>query len=346
MNTSLIIVTKDPIDVQNYISGQEYFLYMLKKVLPKYGIDVKIADVYGLARNCEYDTDVHSPLHLYYLGFKDIIMLKKLCGSARLIYHVYHVEDVSWTKVHELSWKAFILSIQPLIHAYLATSRSIRSWLRSRAFMVKSILVEPYYECSCGLFHSRNHVNMVLEKFHTREIRMLYIGRLNPYRSPPHVLVKIARGVNKETGRPVRLIIATKTRSSFPTRTRECDDLTVEVINRRIDDEEKCYLYKKSHFFLYLTPRGNVAMNPPITVLEAVYHGVIPIVSGILSKDIEVPNMLMVNSLKEAVDKIAVLCTRSSKKEEALHNIIASLRKAFKGFYDEDRFINAFKCLT
>uniref|UniRef100_A0A7J3YU25 Glycosyltransferase n=1 Tax=Ignisphaera aggregans TaxID=334771 RepID=A0A7J3YU25_9CREN len=344
MNTSLIIVTKGPVDIKNYISGQEFFLYMLVKVLPRYGIDVKIIDVDELIESREYYTC--NLMHLYYLGFKNILTLKKLYKNIKMIYHVYHVEDVSWTRTHEFSWKAFLLGIQPLIYAYLATSKSVYSWLKSRVFLARSILVEPYYECSCRVFHSHSYINMVHEKFHDHEIRLLYVGRLNPYRSPPHMLLEIAKGVSKKTKRSVRLVIVTKSGRFPDTMMLKYNNLTVNLINRRIDDREKCDLYRKSQFFIYLTPRGNVAMNPPITILEAVYHGVIPIVSEILSKDVEVPNVLMANSLEEAVNKITLLYTSLSKKEEALHSIIASLRKAFKGFYDEDRFINAFKCLT
>ena len=340
MNAGIIIATREPIDTKNYTSGQEFFLYMLTRILPRYSIHVKIMDVNELMESSKrHSCDF---MHLYYLGFKDILTLRKLYKDTKMVYHVYHVEDISWTRAHELSWKAFLLSIQPLIYAYLATSSSIYSWLRSRAFMSRSVLVEPYYECACGFFHSQNYVNMVFEKFYNHEIRILYIGRLNPYRSPPHMLMEIAKGVSKKTERPVRLTIVTKTESFPYMMTRKHNNLTVDLINRRIDDEEKCYLYRKSQFFIYLTPWGNVAMNPPITILEAVYHGVIPIVSETLSKDIKVPDTLIANSLEEAVEKI-ILLYNSSNKEKALHSIIASLKKVFKGFYNEDRFINSFK---
>jgi glycosyltransferase involved in cell wall biosynthesis len=342
MKTSIIIVTRENIDIKNYTSGQEFFLYMLMNILSKYGIHVKITDVKELMKN--HERYICNSMHLYYLGFKDIIMLKRLYKDAEMIYHVYHVEDVSWTRTHELSWKAFLLSIQPLISTYLVTSKSVYTWLKSRAFLAKSILIEPYYECSCEVFHSNSYIDMVCEKFHDNEIRMLYVGRLNPYRSPPHMLLEIANDVSKKVKKSVRLVIVT-TSENLPEATalKYNNLLTVEIINRRVDDKEKCELYRKSQFFIYLTPWGNVAMNPPITILEAVYHGVIPIVSETISKDLKIPNTFIANNVEEATNKIITLSLCNSS-EKVLRDILI-LKKAFEGFYNENRFINAFKCL-
>jgi len=341
MNTSVIIVTRGTIDIKSYTSGQEFFIYMLMNILPKYGIHVKITDIKELIKNREHY--ICNSMHLYYLGFKDITMLKRLYKDAEMIYHVYHIEDVTWTRTRELSWKAFLLSIQPLVSTYLATSKSVYAWLKSRAFLARSVLVEPYYECPCKVFHSNSYIDMVCEKFHDNEIRMLYLGRVNPYRSPPHMLLEIANNVSKKVKKSVRLVIVTAS-EKFPEATVfKYSNLTVEIINRRVNDKEKCELYRRSQFFIYLTPWGNVAMNPPITILEAVYHGVIPIVSGTVSKDLKIPNIFIANSVKEATNKIITLSLYHSS-EKVLRDILI-LKKAFEGFYNENRFINAFKRL-
>jgi hypothetical protein len=340
MNTDIIIVTKYPVDVRNYISGQEFFLYMLMKVLTRHGIHIKIIDINKLIKSYEYCS--YNFIHLYYLGFKDIVKLRKLCRKSNMIYHVYHVEDVSWTRMHEFSWKAFLLSIQPLIYAYLATSKSVYTWLRLRAFLARSILIEPYYECPCKTFHSHNYIDIIREKLHDNEIKMLYVGRLNPFRSPPRILLEIAKGVSKKAKKPVRLIIVTKLENLSNINTLKYNNLTINIINRRINDEEKCELYRRSQFFIYFAPWGNVAMNPPITILEAVYHGTIPIVSETISEDLKIPDVFIANSVKEAIDKITLLLHNTSK---VVHNIIF-LKKIFESFYGEDRFIDAFKRLV
>jgi glycosyltransferase involved in cell wall biosynthesis len=340
MSTGIIIATREPVDIENYTSGQEYFLYTLTSILPRYGIRVKIMDVNEVIESRKrYSCDF---MHLYYLGFKDIVMLRKLYRDTKMIYHVYHVEDVSWTKAHELSWKAFLLSIQPLVYAYLATSTSVYMWLKSKAFLARSVLVEPYYKCSCRVFHSHGYLDVVRGKFQNHEIRMLYVGRLNPYRSPPHMLLQAAKSIGKKTKKAVRLVIVTKSENLPKTKTSKYNNLTVDIINRRISDEEKCELYRESHFFIYLTPWGNVAMNPPITILESVYHGAIPIVSETISKDLKIPGVFMANNVEEAIDKIVLLYNNLGK---AFHSIL-TLKKVFEGFYDENRFINAFKCLV
>jgi hypothetical protein len=340
MSAGIIVTAREPVDIENYTSGQEFFLYMLTRILPRYGIHVKVMDINELVESCKrYSCDF---MHLYYLGFKDVVRLRKLYRDTKMIYHVYHVEDVSWTKTHELSWKAFLLSMQLLVYAYLATSKSVHMWLKSKAFLAGSVLVEPYYRCSCEVFHSHGYLDVVHEKFHGHEIGMLYVGRLNPYRSPPHMLLQVAKGVGKKTKKAVRLVIVTKSKNLPKSKTFKCNNLTVDIINGRICDEEKCELYRKSQFFIYLTPWGNVAMNPPITILEAVYHGVIPLVSETISKDLKIPSVFMANNVKEAVDKIALLY---GELEKAFQGIV-TLKRMFEGFYDEDRFVNAFKCLV
>jgi len=332
-----VIVTKDLIDVENYISGQEFFLNMLIRVLLKHGINLEITSMDKLIKSRE--CHISNSMHLYYTGFKDILMIRKICKDVRIVYHVYHIEDVSWRKLHELSWKVFLITIQPLIHAYLATSKNIYKWLKHKTFLAKSILVEPYYECSCNTFHSSKYIDAIYEKHHDHEVKILYIGRLSPYRSPPQMLLEVARGINKKLRRPVELTIVTKSKN-LPTRiTLKSIDLKVNLINERIEDHERCELYRKSHFFIYFAPWGNVAMNPPITVLEAVYHGVIPIVSRNLLKDLEIPTIFVADSVEEISNKIKLLYY---DLERTLRYIMI-LKKLFKRFFDETRFFRALK---
>ncbi len=331
----LAVVLRDLIDVEHYISGQEYYLYTLLKVLPKFGIKVDLLSVEQLL-STDGVLDNYDSLHLYYLGFKDVIKIKKVFKKSKLVYQVYHVEDVTWTKVHELSWKAFLLSIRPLVNQYLATSRSVCSWIKSRIVGSSCVLAEPYYECNCRSFYRLAEI--VFEKFYDNEIRLLYIGRLSPYRSPPMSLLTIAKNVSLSTERRVKLTIVSKLSSKKRIFRYNSGNVVVNFIDGRISDVEKCKLYRESHFFIYLA-RGNVAMNPPITLLEAIYHGTIPIASSWVLRDIDLPPKLIANDESEAIDKIIDLWNN----QKSLAYVLAYLKKSLRRFYDVYRFVEAIK---
>jgi glycosyltransferase involved in cell wall biosynthesis len=178
----------------------------------------------------------------------------------------------------------------------------------------------------------------VAKKFPDEEVRLLYIGRLSPYRSPPSKLLEIARGVARRVRRRVRLTVVSKTALKKGLLRYSGSDVTLEFINDRIDDNEKCKLYRESHFFIYLA-RGNVAMNPPITLLESVYHGAIPIVSSWVLNDIEVPLDLVADSVEEAIDRITSLWN----DPERIDKVTGHLQKSFRRFYDVSRFVEAIR---
>jgi len=334
---SIAIVTREPVDVSSYISGQEYYLHTLAKVLPRFNIKVEFLTISQLLRHT-VSYDRYDSYHLYYLSLRDVIRLREIVKNSKLVYHVYHVEDVTWSKTHELSWKTFLVSLQFLVDMYLATARSVYLWLRHRAPLAQCLLIEPYYECQCDSFHE--YAKIITEKFSgaEREIRLLYIGRFSQYRSPPSALLTIARGVAKRLRKHVKLTIVSKVTSRKKLYKYGNDIVTLYFIDERIGDDERCKLYRESHFFIYLS-RGNVAMNPPITLLESVYHGTIPIVSSQVLSDLEVPLELVADSVNEAIKRIIALWSNLERLDE----VIRYLKKFFKRFYDVHRFVEAIK---
>jgi len=331
---SIAVITKEPVNISNYVSGQEYYLYTLARVLPRFGLRVNFLTVDRLLMHAR-SYDEYDSYHLYYLGFKDVVRIRRIIGNSKLVYHVYHVKDVTWTKTHELSWKVFLASLQFLIDMYLATARSVYLWLWRKVPLAGRLLVEPYYECSCNSFHGLMHI--VAEKFsEEREVKLFYVGRLNRYRSPPSVLLAIAKGIAERIRKRVKLTIVSKITPRKRSYKYDSGDVTLYFIDDKVSDDEKCRLYKESHFFVYLS-RGNVAMNPPVTLLESVYHGTIPIVSSWILNDIEVPPELIADSVDAAIDKITSLWS----DPERMDKVVGQIQKSFRRFYDVFRFIEA-----
>ena len=333
---SIAIVTREPVNINNYVSGQEYYLYTLAKVLLRFNLKVNFLTINQLLRRAT-SCDEYYSYHLYYLSFKDVIRLKKIVKNSKLVYHVYHVEDATWSKTHELSWKTFLVSLQLLVDMYLITARSVYLWLQHRAPLAQHLLIEPYYECNCNSFHE--FMRITTKKFsEAEEIRLLYVGRLSQYRSPPSVLLTIARGVAKKLRKHVKLTIVSKITPKKRLYKYSSENVTLYFIDDRVNDSEKCRFYRESHFFIYLS-RGNVAMNPPITLLESVYHGTLPIVSSQVLNDIKVPLELVADSVNEAINRIIALWSNL----EHLDKVIRYLKKSFERFYDVHRFVEAIK---
>lgn len=321
------VVSESPIGLDNYTSGQEYYLKVFRDVLRRIGVEVDFLTSKEALQQCfRYDA-----LHLYYLNFRDVRLISKVYRGAKLVYQVYHIDDASWSRTHALSWKLFLISIQRSVDVYLATARSVYRWLNKVAPLSDHVLVEPYYECRCRIFPRISD-----EKFREpKQLKTLYIGRLHSHRFPLNEVIDGLKKLCKST--PVKLVIVSKIDRFDDVRSlKPCSNLSIEFMDKWLDEETKCRLYRDAHFFLYLT-KGNVAMNPPITLLESVYHGTIPIVTPWILKDIEVPYELIAENINEGVEKIR----RLLNDPELLATVIAKLQKSFKRFYDESRFIEA-----
>ena len=253
----------------------------------------------------------------------------------QIIYHIYHLDDATWSRSHRLKWNAFLNLIRPFIDTYLVTSKSLLNELRRRG--LSPVLVEPYYACSCKSFYDRD---VMLEKFNSlyKEARMFYIGRAHPLRFP---LRKILIAFNKSRGNFDQIlkftVVSTELRAN---KTMNLDGITLTLLKKQLSDQEKCTLYRDAHFFIYV-PRGNVAMNPPITLIEAVYHLAVPIVTHYVTKDLKFPAVNVVarpEDLPMTVKELSELIVHGDYPwEELVRN--------FSRFYDMQRFLKQLKLL-
>ena len=333
MARSIGIVVRDYVNFNNYLSGQEFFVYMLIRKLKSFGFNVEVVLLDELLKG-EKRYDV---LHLYYLRFRDVMSVRRFFREALLVYHVYHVDDITWSRLHSFSWKCFLASLQFIVDRYLATGTSVYRWLRRRVFLSDCVLVEPYYECSCRSFSS--FFRIVEKKFSEIDrLELLYLGRLNPWRFPLRDIVKVFTRLSNKIDLDVRLKVVSKLGISVRKLVVRRGRVTVEFVNERVSEQDKCRLYREAHFFLY-PAKGNVAMNPPITLLEAVYHGCLPIVTPYVLVDLKVPRQLVVEKISDMPAKIYTLLT----DKNLLWCAVRELYRGFKVYYDELRFVNALK---
>lgn len=117
-------------------------------------------------------------------------------------------------------------------------------------------------------------------------------------------------------------------------------DFTVEIENKYLVDEEKCNVYRETDFFLHV-PQGNVAMNPPITILEAVYHGAIPFVTPSVLNDLDLPREVSVKSVQEIPFVLQELAENKSMQEKVKRSLAG-----FSYYYDKSRYVDSLETLV
>ncbi|MEM2704250.1 MAG: hypothetical protein QXR45_13955 [Candidatus Bathyarchaeia archaeon] len=333
---NIALVTGSKANIENYVFGQEYYLHKLREVLEEEGYRVELMEYKNFLKSTVATKLKPDVAHLYYLNSTQLATLKTLLPETFFVYHVYHVKDDTWNPLHTLSWKMFLISAQLFVNCYLATSLSVNRWLRQRIFASNVALVEPLYECTCNA--PRSH-EVFFEKFgDPDEVRLLYLGRLHTLRFSLNKTIESLRRVSSK--RKIKLIIATLSRNiDFSEKRLKMNDIELEIINRRLSEKEKCTLYRWAQFFLY-PARGNVAMNPPITLLEASYHGALPIVTSHVLNDLDIPSELAINNISELSLKIEKLLA----DPDEVPSLYTKLFESLKRFFDRKRFLDELRC--
>jgi len=282
-------------------------------------------------------------IHFYYAPLKIIAKSRLTNLKASTCFHVYHLEDVTWSTATRLKWKVAVLLAQHMIDKYLVTSKGLQEKLERLGINEDKIVkIEPFYSCCCKSF--TNIESLVEERIRGissgRPLRFLYLGRYNPKRIPLVALTTALKGYCQQYGKKARLKIVTRSNEVCDTKRVMGGNFTVEVINEYLSEEKKCDLYREADFFLYVS-KENVAMNPPITLLEAIYHGAIPIVAPSVLKDLDVPKELVVENASDAPFVIQELCKRGEVQEK-----VKSSLAGFGYFYDKSRYVTSLRTLT
>jgi glycosyltransferase involved in cell wall biosynthesis len=329
----IILVTNGKLDINNYASGQEYFLYKLKDVLEKEGCKAEFIPFKNFKLKIQRKNVKPEIVHVFYLNSLQLVNLKILLTHSSIIYHVYHVKDDTWSNLQAFSWKVFLFYSQFIVSTFMATSLSVNRWLNQKIIASKIALVEPFYECTCGCLKNRI---LFYEKFNQVDsIRLLYIGRLHNLRFSVGTILKVLARCQKKK---IELIIATLSESledfNENQKNLQGTNIKLKILNRRLNEEEKCALYRLAHFFLYPAV-GNVAMNPPITLLEATYHGALPVAFSNIVKDLDIPEELTINNIQDLLPLIEKL----SEDPDLAFSIYSQLLTSMERFFNKQRFL-------
>jgi hypothetical protein len=327
----IAIISGRALDLDHPKSGEETFLQGLLKVLKEMSFKVIKIDSKRLFEIERFRHIKPSQIHLIYVPLKYLLFLKKVFPQSKFVYHVYYLSYATLPKYSEIKWRAGLISMSLFIDSYLATSPILTHSLRLTIPFRNIFLLEPYYKCYYCSFNNNYELwSSKAEELKHGILRVLYIGYINQWRFPYRAIL---HGLSKLKHR-IHLIIYTVDQINEIVYSYR--NITVSIHSKYLTRDLKCDIYKRSHFFLYL-PLKNVAIIPPISLLEAVYHGVIPVVSNYVKKIVPgIPNINVVEDLSDL----------SSVMESLVDAVIAqdypfkALQKAFQHYYDKERFLS------
>jgi len=230
---------------------------------------------------------------------------------------------------------------QVYVDKYLVTSKRL---FREFSFIgikrSKMHVIEPYYYCRyCDFNYYKSYKNSISNKFRNldSEVKLVYIGSINPTRVPLKEIIKELRKVVSHTGLNVSFqIYSTRLgpgryiQKGF---TYKEKSLRLSLSPQRLSEMEKHIILSSFHFLLFV-PKGRATMDPSMSLIEAVYHLTIPITSTKLPGSEYLPRINVVNRLDQLANKIIYL------REALLNNKypIEELLRKFSIFYDKHRF--------
>jgi len=327
----IAIISERALDLDYPKSGEEIFLQGLLKVVKEMGF--KVIKVYS-KRLFEIERLRHikpSQMHLVYVPLKSLLFLKKVFPQSKFIYHVYYLSYATLPKYSEIKWRAGLIFMSLFIDSYLATSPILTRSLRLTTPFRDVFLLEPYYKCNYCSFNNNYELwSSKAEELKHGILRVLYIGYVNQWRFPYRAIL---HGLSKLKHR-VYLFIYTVDKVNEAVYSYR--NITVSINPKYLTEDLKCDVYKRSHFFLYL-PLKNVAIIPPISLLEAVYHGAIPVVSNYVKKIVPgIPNINVVEDLSDLSSVIGSLADAVVAQDYPFK----ALQKAFQHYYSKERFLS------
>ncbi len=159
-----------------------------------------------------------------------------------------------------------VFLLQPLIDEYLTSSSSTAEKLRKLGVLRKLSILPPSYSCPFCTREKYVQKRKCLEQSLPSVTNVVYIGSLIPKRISVDRILSL---LSQDLVRQYKLTIYTF--SEVNERAYRSKNVEVRIIHRRLVEKEKCEILSAADVFI--SPAKNTSMNPPLSVIEAEYHG-------------------------------------------------------------------------
>lgn len=219
---------------------------------------------------------------------------------------------------------------------YVVTGKSVYNELMHNPITLRMKgrihLVEPYYECHCNSMEiARRKARMLLEE---NVLELIYVGGVNSVRINVQKLIDLLKLLARDFSKVRLTIISMRERGLKLEGVFRKENLEIELVSHRLPENIKRSYYKRAHVFLYLA-RLPSAMHPPLALIESVCYGLVPVVTQHVTRDLEVPEQLVINNDYCVED---VLKSIKNITENYL-SIFQNTYKRFTNFYSKSRFV-------
>jgi hypothetical protein len=168
--------------------------------------------------------------------------------------------------VENLRWSLGRLLWQPVLEEYIATSPHVASGLTKQGVFRRIYLIPPTYFCeNCDANQHTSKLEQ-LRRSLPSTVHAIYIGKIRRQRFP---LADVMNRLRSDPRRIYELDIYTAT--PIEERSYKIDNVRINIHRRILSEAQKCDVLSRSH--LFVAPKLGTTMDPPLSVLEARYHG-------------------------------------------------------------------------
>jgi hypothetical protein len=329
-----VFVCDPEIVLRHPISGQDFFLQSIITLMKERDFKVLIVhprNIKSLSNRISSDErDLY--LHMHYVRLDDIILSKILFPKSMRLLYVYQLDDPTWSCYGKYRHSAFLhlTAILKLIDYYVTPSCDLSKELSLIVGPNNVKTLEPYYPCD----ETFNNflVNEKAKDLEEKYLNVLYIGRINKYRIDLALTINALKALANK-GFNVRFQIISMKEMGLSTQYKifNSGKLRVELIGKRLTEDQKAEIYAQSHILLFIT-KGYPAMRPPLSIIESICYGVIPIISPNITEFMHINDIVVKNleskALVESIEHITSMFRIISKK----------VFISFKHFYCKERF--------
>lgn len=273
----VLLLSERNITVGPYLKGEDYFMNKLLGHLRAGGI---LADVFYLSKGVKggyYSGETGKLEKLESLvGKYDLIILHcisplrllraKTKYGVKLGMPVFFLWNNASSLLFNLKGVIGNTFWQPIINEYIVTSSEIERGLRARGVFKKINLISPTYDCKyCNVVENGKKLANLKRQL-PKSVRAVYIGSLNVNRFSVDGAVKKLQSFGD-----CECNLDIYTESSIEEETFTVGNVTVNIKSKILSDEEKCKVLRGAH--LFIAPKRHTTMDPPLSVMEASFHG-------------------------------------------------------------------------
>ncbi len=273
----VLLLSERDITVKPYVYGEDYYIQTLAQALRTNGVFVGTAIVSedGIRLYEGETTKLFGAISEVTRHYNTVILhnlspfvvwATKCKDGPKIMMPIYFLWHSTYSTLENIRNRIGVSVWQVAVDGYLVASPDLVRELRLQGVFRPIYLIPPVYHCSfCDFSHNQEKLRRLRSQLPTK-VRVTYLGWLD---DAALSLRDVIRSLNKDGNRTYQVRIYTLT--PVPWKTFQNENVTVRIISKILSDQEKCEVLSRSD--LFIAPLRDTTMLPPVSVIEAEYHG-------------------------------------------------------------------------